>query len=42
MGLCTAFFARTSQDYVGTAATINDQAAVAGMHNAQLLEEIAG
>jgi hypothetical protein len=42
MDLRTVFFARTSQDSAGIAAVINDQVAVAGTHNAQLIEEIAG
>lgn len=42
MDLCTVFVARTSQDNAGIAAAIIDRVAVAGTHNAQLIEEIAG
>jgi len=41
MDLRTVFVARTGQDNAGIA-VINDRVAVAGTHNAQLIEEIAG
>jgi hypothetical protein len=42
MTLHTVFFAGTGHDARGIAGAINDQVAVAGMHNAQMIEEIAG
>jgi hypothetical protein len=42
MDLCTVFVARTSQVNAGIATAISDQVAIAGTHNAQLIEEFAG